>query len=129
MATETFTYSTQTLTFSTAGHLLSDGETLVPNQESDVTIGGVRLTANLGDARHQWQVTVIVPESSASATDLTDILGFLGSTGVNYGVEAFTWSDYSGTTRSVTIINDSIGIESLGAGWKKVSFSLEEVNT
>ncbi len=129
MATETFAYGGQTLTFSTAGHLLSDGETLVPNQQSDVTLGGVRLTANLGTARHQWQVTVIVPETSTSATDLTDITGFLGTTGVNYGVDDFVWTDYNGTTRAVTIINDTIGIESLGSGWKKVSFSLEEVNT
>lgn len=129
MATETFAYGGQTLTFATAGHLLSDGETFVPNQESGVTLGGVRLTANLGTARHQWQVSVIVPESSAGQTDLTDVLGFLGTTGVNYGVNALVWTDYNGTTRSVTVINDTIGIESLGAGWKQVSFTLEQVNT
>lgn len=133
MAIETFAYTNaalevKTLTFSTAGHLLSDGETLVPNQESDVTLGGVRLTANLGDAQHQWQVTVIVPETS-TATDLTDVTGFLGTTGVNYGVNSFTWVDYNSVSRTVTIISDSVGIESLGAGWKKISFMLEEVNT
>ncbi len=133
MAVETFTYIdtalvSHTLTFATAGHLLSDGETLLPNQQSDITLGGIRLTANLGTARHQWQVTVIVPETS-TATDLTDVLGFLGTTGINYGVSSFSWVDYNSVTRTVTIINDNIGIESLGAGWKKVSFTLEEVNT
>ncbi len=128
MAVETFTYGGQTLTFATAGHLLSDSETYIPNQESDVTLGGIRLTANLGTARHQWQVTVIVPETS-TATDLTDVMGFLGTTGINYGVHSITWVDYNNTTRSVNLINDSIGIESLGAGWKKVSFNLELVNT
>ncbi len=128
MATEQFIYSSTTLSFATAGHLLSDSETYIPNQESDVTLGGIRLTANLGSARHQWQVTVIVPETSTQ-TDLTDVMNFLGSTGINYGVNSFVWKDYNGTSRSVSLINDSIGIESLGAGWKKVSFSLEQVNT
>ncbi len=133
MATETFSHTsatptTLTLTFATAGHLLSDSETLIPNQESDVTLGGVRLTSNLGDPRHQWQVTVIVPKTS-TATDLTDVMNFLGTSGVNYGVHSFTWVDYNNTTRTVSIINDSIGVESLGAGWKKVSFTLEQVNT
>jgi len=134
MAVETFTYTNialdvQTLTFATAGHLLSDGETYVPNQQSDVTLGGIRLTANLGSARHQWQVTVIVPETSASQTSSTNVMGFLGTTGINYGVNSFTWIDYNSITRTVNLINDSIGIESLGASWKKISFMLEQVNT
>ncbi len=129
MAVETFTYGGQTLTFATAGHLLGDSESIVPNQVSDVTLGGVRLTGNLGDARHQWQVTVIVPRSSTAQTDLADVTGFLGTTGINYGVHAFTWVDYLSTTRSVNLINDSVGFENLGAGWHKVSFSVEQVNT
>lgn len=129
MATETFTYGTHTLTFATAGHLLSDGETLVPNQESDITLGGIRLTANLGAERHQWQVTVIVPDDAPAATDLIDVLKFIGTTWVNYGVHAFTWVDYNSVSRTVTLVNDTVGIESLGAGWKKVSFTLEQVNT
>ena len=135
MAVEKFVYmdtgtvpAEHTLTFATAGHLLSDGETYIPNQQSDVTLGGIRLTVNLGTARHQWQVTVIVPETS-TATDLADVVGFLGTTGINYGVNSFTWVDYNNTTRSVKLISDSIGIESLGSSWKRVSFMLELVNT
>jgi hypothetical protein len=129
MADEKFTYSGTTLTFATAGHLMSDVETLVPTQVSDVTMGGIRLTANLGSARHQWQVTVIVPNSSTSQTDLTDILSFVGSTGINYGAHSFTWTDYNGTTRSVNLINDSVSIDSLSASLRRVSFQLEQVNS
>jgi len=87
------------------------------------------MTGNLGSARNQWQVTVIVPDSSATQTDLDDVLGFLGTAGVNYGVSSFTWTDGDATDRTVTLVNDTITIESLGAGWKKVGFMLEQVNS
>ena len=129
MSNTIFTYDSTVLTFATAGHLVGDTQSVLPNQVSDVTLGGVRMTGNLGSARNQWQVTVILPGSSGSQTNLADVLSFLGTGGINYGVNSFTWTDGEGTERTVNLVNDTISIESLGAGWKKVSFQLEQVNS
>jgi len=59
MASETFKYPddtspTITLTFDTSGHSINDSDGIIFNQITDVTLGGVRMTSNLGDNFDTW---------------------------------------------------------------------------
>jgi len=127
------TGATKTLTFEsgagTNGHLQTDGETIIKNQIQDVTIGGVRMAKNLGDDLHQWEYTVIVPASSTSYTDQADIESFIGSSYANGAVSAFHWVDSGGTTRTVSMINNSFSFQRISGDKVKVTFLLEQENT
>ena len=75
---ETFKYPdasapTKTLTFT--GHRIGDGETIVYNQITDHTVGGVMMVKALGDEFRRWQYTVVIPITSGS-TDLADVIEF-----------------------------------------------------
>jgi len=134
MANETFTYPTTaasaTLTFATAGHFISDDDIIIPNQVTDKTAGGVRLTYNRGTESNIYEVSVIVPDSSTSETDYTDIKNFIGSTAINFSENAFKWNDFNGTTRIVHLINQ-FRAEAIGGSIfrRKITFLLEEQNT
>jgi len=135
MASETFAYtnsagSTKTLTFDTAGRLLSDySKEIKPNQISDSTLGGVRLTYTLGDHFTQWRYTVVVPYSSVLETDITDIESFLSSTYVNFSENAFTWTENDGATTHTVYIINGYSMRMMGGSYCIVNFLLEEQNT
>ena len=133
MAVETFAYTnaaaaTLTLTFDLSAPLLSDySKSIIPNQITDVTLGGIRLTKNLGDPRTQWRYTAIFPLSSGS-TDLADVESFVGSTYINFAENAFTWTNYDSVERTVYMINQFTHTM-LGQDTVRAAFLLEEQNT
>lgn len=133
MAAETFKYPATgtpdvTLTFATAGRLLSEFQkSIKPNQISDVTMGGVRLTYNLGDPFTQYRYTFIVPVSSG-ATDLTDVESFIGSSNINFAENAFLWTDNDGNAKTVHMVNE-FSYTQVGPSFIKSTWILEEQNT
>ena len=136
MAVETFSYTnaasaTKLLTFSISAPLLADySKSIIPNQITGVTLGGIRLTKNLGSARTQWRYTAIVDFSSA-LTDLADVEEFIGSTYINFAENAFEWKEWPGyvaTARTVYMINQ-FSHTMLGQDRVRIAFLLEEQNT
>jgi len=129
MADETFAYSgATTLTFATSGHSVNDSDGIEFNQISDITIGGIRMTKNLGDHFNRWEYTFVVPVSSESETDWADVLTFFGTSHVNGSVNYFTWTDYDSTATSVYAIQMNIwGQNILGAQYKRCTVTLEEL--
>ena len=129
MADETFAYTgATTLTFDVSGHLNDDGETFAFNQISDVTIGGVRMTSNLGEHLNQYEYNAIIYLSHETSTDWANVLSFFGTTYVNGGVNTFTWTDHASTAMTVQLIAGSIKKKNLGGTYCQVTFLLEEYN-
>lgn len=132
MANETFSYtnsssSTKTLTFATSGHSINDTDSIEPNQVSQLTMGGVRLIGNIGSAVKKYEYTCVVPTSSVSETDYADVIEFIGTTYINYGQNAFTWTDYNSNALTVRMVND-FQASNVGA-YKKITFVLEVQNS
>jgi len=135
MASETFSYtnssgSIKTLTFDTSGRLLSAYQkSIVPNQISNITLGGIRLTQDFGNPKTQYKYTAIVPNSSVIETDIADIEEFISSDYINFAENAFTWTENDGaTTHTVYMVND-YNMKMIGGSYCVVEFLLEEQNT
>jgi len=133
MANETFKYPdaddpTKTLTFDVSGHLYEDEETIVFNQIMDVTIGGIRMTSNLGAHFNQYDYTAIIYQSHGSSTDWADVLSFFGTSYANGGVNTFVWTDYASTATTVQLIAGSIKKKNLGGTYCQINLLLEEYN-
>ncbi len=132
---ETFKYPnatspTKTLTFATSAHSINDGDIIEFNQISDVTIGGIRMVKSLGDNFNRWEYTIIIPLSSGSETDYTDVLSFVGSSYANGSLGSFVWTDYAATAKTVHMINNPFTAKRLGSSaYMQCTFLLEEVNT
>ena len=139
MADEIWTYtnasdSTKTLTFATVGGLLdASGETVDLNEITGRTKDGTPVTHKLGDAIYGRQYGFIVPETKAAAeTDYDDFKEFIGSTYIDGSVNAFTWTDYNGTERTVylmgigSVANEWIARSGGGAMQKRITVSLQE---
>ena len=137
MATETWKYPTtssptKTLAFLTSGRLQTSSDFIRFNQVQDVTIGGVRMVKNLGDRLNQYEYSVYVPTSSATASsvnaDYADVLSFIGSSYANGAVNSFVWTDHESTDRTVRVISDDISVQTVGS-YTLIGVTLEEVNT
>jgi len=135
MASEIFSYTnilgaTKTLSFDTAGRLLSDyAKDIVPNQISDKTLGGVRMTYSLGESTTQYKFTAVVPYSSEVETDIADIEEFISSVYINFSENAFTWTENDGVTTHTVYIINNYSMRMMGGSYAVVSFLLEEQNT
>jgi len=135
MASETFSFTnisgaTKTLTFDTAGRLLAEySKSIIPNQISDITLGGIRLTYSLGNNRTQYKYTVIVPYSDEGETDIADIEEFISSTYINFAENAFTWTENDGATTHTVFMINGYSMKMVGGSYSIVNFLLEEQNT
>ena len=132
---ETFEYPnatspTKTLTFETGngtnGHSINDVRMVEKNQLTDQTIGGTYMAKNLGSDITVWEYTVIVRISSASYTDVDDVIEFYGSSYANGAVNAFVWTDKDSTARTVRFINSSLQIEYLSNTYARITMTLRE---
>jgi len=135
MASEIFSYTnilgvTKTLSFDTAGRLLSDyAKDIVPNQISDKTLGGVRMTYSLGESTTQYKFTAVVPYAHATETDIEDIELFISSTYINFSENAFIWTENDGVTTHTVYMVNNYSMRMMGGSYAVVSFLLEEQNT
>lgn len=135
MASETFSYTnsssaTYTLTFDTAGRLLSDYEkSIIPNQISDITLGGIRLTYDMGNPRTQYKYIVVVPYAHDTETDIANIETFISSTYINFSENAFTWTENDGVTTHTVYMLNGYSMRMVGGSYSLVSFLLEEQNS
>ena len=127
---ETFKYPdasapTKTLTFT--GHRIGDGETIVYNQITDHTVGGVMMVKALGDEFRRWQYTVVIPITSGS-TDLADVIEFFSSTYATGAAKTFVWTDYLSVERTVRMTG-SLTFKALSGTYIEASMTLEIENT
>jgi len=131
---ETFSYtnasaSTKTLTFDTGnpGHLVGDNDNIDLNQDVGITYAGDAMVSKRGSEKYIYEYTALVPLSD-SITDYADVLEFIGSTYVNGGVNAFTWTDYLSVARTVKIISISGPQNEPTANglFKRITFILRE---
>lgn len=130
---ETFAYtnaagSTKTLTFAVAGRSYDASDSIQPNQISVKTAGGILLVSNLGEHCKQYEYSAVVYESDETYTDYADVLDFIGSTYVNMGEQAFTWTDHESTVRTVRITG-GISFKRITPTHRRITMILEEDNT
>jgi hypothetical protein len=128
MASNKFEYpnsasATHTLTF-THGHLIEDTIAVMFNETTELSKGGTRLVESFGNAKYQFPFTAIMPISSETETDYTDVLAFFIAT--NGAVSTFTWTDESSVVRTVRMITGSMTFENIGT-YRKITVLLEVV--
>jgi hypothetical protein len=133
MANETFKYPTAasatalgTLTFSITAHSLGDAINIVPNQISDVTQGGIRLTENLGSSFTRYDYTAIIYVASASI-DYADVIRFFGPSYANMAENTFVWTEHDATAHTVRMIS-GLSFTNMGNNLMRVSMTLEDDN-
>ena len=111
MADNTFDYPSAvsplvTLTFPRGGPIVADAPRIVNHTVTTRrTQDGDLLSWARGSGRRVYPYTIRFLMTSATETDLDDVISFIDTT-VCWSLNAFDWTDRDGTVRRVRIIND-----------------------
>ena len=132
MAKETFKYptvatATAMLTFDVTAHSLGDAINIIPNQITDVTQSGIRLTANLGSEFQRYDYTAVIYKAHLTSTDYANVISFFGSTYANMAENTFVWTEHDDTDHTVRIIS-GLSFTNIGNNLMRVTMTLEEDN-
>ena len=128
MANNRFDYPTaaaptSSIVFDTAAQLIGDADTISFNDELAVTAGGTDQVREFGVAQSMYDVTVIVPRSSETASDKADLAAFLNTV---RRINTFQWTDENGTVRTVRNHSNPMTLEPMAGGlYSTVTLSLK----